>query len=292
MLRGSWNTASSRMRRIKVLFSVVLAGAMLTGSCAGFAQQTFLQAQRRHNAEMTELQPTWMGPVMQSDPRLSQSVRLSFSSFYAPGLHTVIYGNNHGVSMIAAKRFQIDFVPPSYFQNHSATLDDGFGNIFTQVKYRIASGNAEHGNFAVTAILTYGFAPRIYQNGLLTSVYGPKVAAGVARGHFNVQTTLGGMLPSSKVDLQGRAIEWNTTLQWHANPHVYVDVEDNTAFNLGGPLNGKTQNFVTPAAYYVVKGKEWKPTHPVFVFDAGMQIATTSFHLYNHNLVSEMRILF
>lgn len=271
---------------------MVFAAAMVAGSCATFAQQTFIEAQRRHNAEMTEVQPTWMGPLIQSDPRLAQAVRLSFASFYAPGAHTVSYGNNHGVSVIAAKRFQFDFDPPSYFQNHSATLNDGFGNAFTQVKYRIASGNAEQGNFAVTAIGAYGFAPRIYQNGLLTSVYLPKLAAGIARGHFNVQSTLGGMLPTSKVDLQGRAIEWNATLQWHANPHVYVDVENNTTFNMGGPLNGKTQNFVTPAAYYVVRGKEWKPTHPVFVFDAGMQIATTSFHTYNHNLVSEMRILF
>jgi len=271
---------------------MVLVADMVAGSCAAFAQQSFIQSQRRHNAAMTEVQPTWMGPLIQSDPRLAQSVRLSVSSFYAPGAHTISYGNNHGVSMIAARRFQFDFVPPSYFQNHSATLNDGFGNVFTQVKYRIASGNAEQGNFAVTAIVSHGFAPRINQNGLLTSVYGPKLAAGIARGHFNVQSTLGGVLPTGKVDVQGRAIEWNATLQWHANPHVYVDVENNATFNMGGPLNGKTQNFVTPAAYYVVRGKEWKPTHPVFVFDAGMQIATTSFHTYNHNLVLEMRILF
>jgi hypothetical protein len=41
-----------------------------------------------------------------------------------------------------------------------------------------------------------------------------------------------------------------------------------------------------------VKRKAWKPAHAVVVFDAGMQIATSQFHRYNHNLISEMRILF
>ena len=53
-----------------------------------------------------------------------------------------------------------------------------------------------------------------------------------------------------------------------------------------------TENFVTPAAFYVVRSKNWKPTHAFLVFDGGMQIATSGFHPCNHNLISEMRILF
>ena len=52
------------------------------------------------------------------------------------------------------------------------------------------------------------------------------------------------------------------------------------------------QNFVTPAAFYVVRPKNWKPTHPFLIFDGGMQIATSGFHTYNHNLISEVRVLF
>jgi hypothetical protein len=52
------------------------------------------------------------------------------------------------------------------------------------------------------------------------------------------------------------------------------------------------QNFVTPAAFYVVREKAWKPNHPFFVIDGGMQIATSGFHTYNHNLITEARILF
>ena len=49
---------------------------------------------------------------------------------------------------------------------------------------------------------------------------------------------------------------------------------------------------MTPAAYLSVRRKEWKPTHPVGILCAGMQIATTSTHIYNHNLIVEARIAF
>jgi hypothetical protein len=41
-----------------------------------------------------------------------------------------------------------------------------------------------------------------------------------------------------------------------------------------------------------VRQKEWKATHPYFIIDGGMQIATSGFYTYNHNLISEMRMIF
>lgn len=169
----------------------------MPGACAAQAQQSFYARFRANNETMTALQPTWMGPLMQSDARISQALRISTSNSYWP-TQTISYGNNHGLSIIALHRFQIDFDPPSYFRNHSPTLKDGFGNAGTQVKYRIASGNAEHGDFAVTAILYRSFTPGSYQNEMLTGAYFPKLAAGKAFGRFNVQSTLEGLLPTEK----------------------------------------------------------------------------------------------
>jgi hypothetical protein len=87
-------------------------------------------------------------------------------------------------------------------------------------------------------------------------------------------------------------VEWNLTAQAHPNAHLWFDIENNATFNRGGPFDGKTQNFITPAAFYMVRRRGWEPTHAAVVFDTGMQIATSGFHLYNHNLISEMRILF
>jgi hypothetical protein len=280
---------------VKILGTIstlAFAATTLAGGCAATAQQSFYGQLRRHNASMTDVQPTWMGPLIQSDSRLGQGIKLSVSDAHAPGAEMISYGNNKGISTIVDRRFQFDFDPPSYFRNHSAVLKDGFGNTATQVKYRIASGNAEHGNFAVTAILYRSFTPGSNQNGMLTGAYFPKLAAGKAFGWFNVQSVVSGVLPTGKIALQGRAVEWNLTGQVHASSLVWLDVENNALFNYGGPSDGKTQNFVTPVGFYVVRRKEWQPTHPVLVLATGMQIATSSFHTYNHNLISELRIIF
>jgi hypothetical protein len=73
---------------------------------------------------------------------------------------------------------------------------------------------------------------------------------------------------------------------------VWFEFENNATFYFAGSHDGKMQNFVTPAAFYVVRRKEWKPTHPFFILDGGMQMATSGFHTYNHNLISEARMLF
>jgi len=271
---------------------IALVVCSLACTVPGFSQQSYYQQFRSRNVAMADVQPTWMGPLIQSDARLSQAVKVSVSYANVTGGQVISYGNNHGVSLLGGQRFQLDINPPSYFQNHSTGMPDGFGNASTQLKYRIASGNSEHGNFAVTAALCRSFGGGYQQNGMLTDAWFPKLLAGKAFGRFVVQSALNGVLPTGRIAEQGRAIEWNSTAQLHANAHAYIDIENNLTWLAGGPDDGKTENFVTPAGFLVVRRKSWEPTHAVVVFDAGMQIATSSFHLYNHNLISELRILF
>ncbi len=280
------------MTGCKYISLLTLALSALSGSARLTAQQSYYQQFRSRNAAMTEVQPSWMGPLIQSDARLAQAVKISFSDADAPGAKTLTYGNNHGFSLLGGRRFQFDFNPPSFFRNHSATLPDGFGNASTQVKYRIASGNAEHGNFAISAALGRSVGGGLQQNGMLTSYYCPKLMAGKAIGRFDVQSALNGVLPTGKIALQGRVIEWNSTAQFHATRGAYFDVENNAAWFKGGPDDGRVQNFITPAAFYVLPHNSQGRTHSVIVFDAGMQIATSGFHTYNHNLITEMRMLF
>jgi len=277
---------------LRNLASLALAAASVAGACAAQAQQSYYAQFRTHNAEMAAVQPMWMAPLIQPDARLSQAARFSVANQRAAGEHIFIYGNDHGVSTIIGNRVQWDLDPPSFFRNHSSTFKDGFGNAGTQLKYRIASGNAEHGNFAITAITSYGFAPRAYQNFMLTSYFDPKIAAGIARGRFNVQSTFGGLLPTGKIAQQGRLIEWNGTAQVHPTAHLWFDVEDNAAWVKGSIYDGQMQNFMTPAAFYMIRRKNWESMHPVLVLDGGMQIATSHFSFYNHNLITEARILF
>lgn len=280
------------MNKLPSIPSLVLAWALAAGVCSAPAQQSFYQRFRANNATMKGIQPNWMGPLIQTDARLGQGVKIAVSNSNFPPVQPTIYGNNHGVSVILDRRFQLDFVPPSFFRNHSSTHKDGFGNAGTQVKMRLISGNAEHGNFAVSAVLFHGFGSNSYENQFLSAYYVPSIAAGKGFGHFAVVSSVGGFLPTAKVNEQGRAVELNLTAQAHAAPSLWVDIENNATFFHAGPADGQIQNFLTPAAFYMVRRREWGPQHAAVVFDCGMQIATSHMHFYNHNLVTEMRILF
>ena len=256
------------------------------------AQQTFKERFAGHNAAMTGLQPSWPTPVVEAEPRLTQYYRFAFTNQYtAAGTQTVNYGNGRGGGIVAFNRVEIDFYPPGYIQ-HNAAARDGFADTGALVKFRIASGNAEHGNYILTALLGHTFASSPH-NGALTDTWGPSLAGGVGfHHHYDVESSLGGTLPTGRIAVQGRSVQWNALIHDHATAHWWLELENNSTFFIEGPHDGKMQNFITPATYYVIKKSDWKPTHPYFVLAEGMQIATSEFHTYNHNLISEFRILF
>ena len=241
---------------------------------------------------MTALQPSWPTPLVEPEPRLTQYYRFAFSNQYtAARTQTVNYGNARGGGIVAWNRIEIDFLPPGYIE-HNSSAADGFGDTAVSGKFRIASGNADHGNFIATALLNHTFAssPR---NGAATDCWNPTLAGGIGfLRKFDVETSLGGSMPTGKIAAQGRTIVWNSLVHDHISPHMFLELENNATFYFAGSHDGKMQNFVTPAAFYIFKKKDWKPTHPFLVFTSGMQVATSGFHTYNHNWISEMRVLF
>ena len=277
------------MRSNRLICVVLTIVVCVIGAHRLYPQGSFSE----HNSAMAKLQPAFITPLVAPDPRLIQYARFSVSHEYnAEGTETVNYGNGKGGGIIAGNRFEFDFVPPPYIQ-HNSTAIDGFGDTSVLAKLRIASGDAERGNFDIAAILSHCFAMGSHKNGAATDSYSPAITAGFAfRRRFDAMTSLGGTLPTGKIYLQGRSVAWNSVAQAHATPHVWFEVENNSTFYFAGSHDGKMQNFVPPAAFYVVRPKSWKPTHPFFIFDGGMQIATSSFHTYNHNLISEARVLF
>ena len=243
---------------------------------------------------MTAVQPAFATPLVEADPRLVQYVRVAVSNEYtAAGTETVCYGNGKGAGVIAGNRFEFDFMPPAYIQHNVTTAVDGLGDTTASMKVRIASGNAQHGNYIVSAMLGHTFATGTYKNGALTDSFGPTLAGAIGVGkRVALESALGGTMPTGKIATQGRSIAWNALTQVHITPHSIFELENNATFYFAGSHDGKVQNFVTPALFFIERRKEWKPTHPFWVFDAGMQIATSGFHTYNHNLISEVRLIF
>lgn len=281
------------MKRFSIVASLILATAFVAGPCSATAQQSYLEGFNAHNKSMSALQPAWITPIVEADPRLVQYSRASFSKEYtSTRTETVSYGNGKGGGIIAGNRLEFDYMPPAYIQHNAKGSIDGLGDTSVLVKARIASGNANHGNFDVGALLGHSFATGTYKNGAVTDSWSPTLAAGLAFRRFNVQSALGGTMPTGKIATQGRTIAWNALSQFHATNHIWFEVENNATFYFAGSHDGKMQNFVTPGVFYVIRRKEWKPTHPFFIVDSGMQVATSGFHTYNHNLIAETRLIF
>lgn len=270
----------------------ILVTACAAVPATALAQQSFREQFLSHNAEMTKLQPAFITPLVAPDPRLMQYVRFSVSHEYtASHAETVSYGNLRGGGLIARRRFEFDWMPPAYIV-HNSTAKDGASDTCVLGKYRIASGNAQHGNYIVSAMVTKSFASGSHANGGATGVFTPAFAGGYAFRRYDFISSLGGTLPTGQIAKQGRSIAWSALVQAHATPHVWLELEDNATFYRGGQHDGQTQNFVTPGVFYVFRRKEWKPAHPFVIVDGGMQIASSAYHSYNHNLITEARLLF
>lgn len=286
------------VQKSQIIFACALAVLSTCCAIAGTAQQpnknpTFSERFFGHNAAMAALQPTWPTPLVETDPRLTQYYRFAFSNQYAAaGTQTVNYGNARGGGIVAWNRLEFDFLPPPYIQ-HNSTAVDGFGDCSVFIKARIVSANAEHGNYILTASGSHTFATGSAKNGALTDSWTPQLAGGIGvTKHIDVESSLSGNMPTGKIATQGRTIVWNALAQDHLSEHVWLELENNATFYFSGSHDGKMQNFITPAVFYVLKNKEWKPAHPFLVFCGGMQIATSGFHTYNHSTIAEMRILF
>ena len=227
------------MIKLRFISIFIVTAALVSGEHSSSAQQSFGKRFSAQNSAMTALQPAFITPLVAPDPRLIQYAKLSFSNEYtSTGTQTVNYGNSRGLGIIGGNRFEFDYIPPPYVQHNSSAID-GFGDTAAVVKYRIASGNAEHGDFEISAILNRCFATGGHKNGAATDTYGPALAAGFTHKKVDVISSLGGTMPTGKIATQGRTITWNALTQAHANPHVWLEIENNATFLFRRPPRWK-----------------------------------------------------
>ena len=254
------------------------------------AQQGFIANwQDRVNRTQAE-QPHWVTPLVTITPRLEQEFRTEFVRQITPTrIDTWNYGNGKGLELIPARRIELIFNVPPYVQHDSPTAKDGFGDVSFLLKYRIFARNEEdHGGSIITAFIGGSIPTGSYSNGSTDATVSPTLAVGKGYGRFDVQSTLGATLPVANSNKLGRPIAWNTALQYKTDPHWWPEVEFNTTYFKGGPNDGKVQNFVTPG----ILGRFPLHHRIGLTMGAGMQIATSEYHSFNHGLIFTARMPF
>jgi hypothetical protein len=257
------------------------------------AQSNFFHAWEDRVRATSARQPAWPVPVVGSPSTIVQLARLDFVRQYTSA-HTLTwnYDNGKGVNLIPFARTEFDVNLPPYIQHNTPKVADGAGDFSMVAKYR-PFASSEKGNYSTLVQLAFSVPTGSYKNGTATSTITPTVALGKGFGKFDIQSALGGVLPTSSVPQIGRTIQWNTTAQYRVGKYFWPEVEANASYYRGGANDGKNQVFLTPGMMVSkIKLRKDPKDRLGLVMGAGMQIATSSFHSYNHALVVTGRIVF
>lgn len=275
------------MRRIVSLLSLAVVGAVCAKAQTGFIDEW----QARVNKTQAE-QPHWVTPLVTVTPRLEQEFRTDFvRQVTATHLDNWTFGNGKGLELIPERHIELLANIPPYLSReapHTQTTRDGFGDASFVMKYRFLARNEEHGSAILTAFIGGSIPTGSYTNGSSDAIVTPTLAGGKGFGRFDVQSTAGVALPVENTEKLGRPVTWNTTLQYRVDPHTWPEVEFNTTYYNGGPNDGKVQNFVTPG----IVERFHLHNRLGITLGAGMQIATSEYHAYNHALVFTARMPF
>jgi hypothetical protein len=275
------------------IFTLLLLLAASTSTL--FSQDNFF-AKWEARASVTQAkQPVWHPPLISPYPQLIQVFRADFTRQITP-THTDTwnYGASRGLNLVPGFNSEIDVYYAPYIQHNSPKVKDGFGDVGFLSKYRFLSRNEKEGALMLSAQLVATIPTGSYSNGSLESSLQPTLLSGKGIGKFVLISCLGGNLPTGETNKLGRSIAWNTTAQYHLAKFVWPELESNTTYFFGGKNDGKKQNFLTPGVVFSkikLHPSEEKSRLGV-AFGAGMQIATSQFHAYNHELAITSRFVF
>lgn len=276
----------------KLITTLLLTAGMVVNLSA---QENFFSKWERRTSQTQSKQPAWSVPLIAPYPMLIQVFRADFTRQITPArTDTWNYGASRGLNLVPGLNSEIDFYYPPYIQHNAKGAKDGFGDVGFLYKYRIFSRNESHGNAMVSAQLTATIPTGSYSNGSTDAAVSPTLLTGKGFGKFDVISCAGGTLPTGDTAKLGRTVAWNTTVQYKIRKFFWPEIEDNATYFFGGKNDGKTQNFVTPGiTFSKLKFHPDDPkSRPGIAFGAGEQIATSTLHTYNHNLVLTARLVF
>jgi len=244
-----------------------------------------------HMAAVTQAkQPDWLSPLATTSGRLKQELRYDIWDQPAtPGNRTYQFGGGKGLELITSSRTQILAGIPSYTLHSPDGPRGGFGDLPLMLKFRIASAERGEGNYLLTFILGATAPTGSHRYGAGNAVLTPTLAFGKGFGKFDVQSTLGLNLPAGATAKLGRQLQWNTAFQYQAARKLWPELEVNSTFYKTGPNAGDKQVFLTPGLGF---GRVRLRKGFRFSSAAGLQIAVTKFHTYDHRWMFSERISF
>src|ERR1700674_932613 len=235
-------------------------------------------------------QPHFVSPIVTTHVLLVQQFRydMSWQQDRVSGTSTSNYGASKGLEIIPLSRLEVGIFPPNYL-THQSSVPDGFGDLSFQLKFWAFSATEGRGDYFVGFFFAGSLPTGSPPNGTGHTILSPTLAAAKGLGHWDIKTTFGANLPASGANLLGRAIVFNTAVNYKIKKVFWPMLEQNSVFWSGGVLDGKKQVFLTPG---FVLGSFRVAERLRFAIAAGVQIAVTEFHQYNHRWILSLRFPF
>jgi hypothetical protein len=204
-------------------------------------------------------QPAWVAPLATTTPLLVQQFRYDAQFQHSGnGLDATLLGGGKGLELVLPTDTELQIsVPPYVDKNSYETLVkgkiktispvDGFNDWpLLTLKQRLAGGNAQNGDYVVTALLTVQAPIGIRTLTNHAWVISPGIGAGKGFGPFVAQATSTVSLPLEEASTVGKTWNNNVALQYHALKYFWPEVELNeTTWFDGSTRDGKNQLFAT-----------------------------------------------
>jgi hypothetical protein len=280
--------ANDMIRKVGIIICLLASAGSVC------AQVNFLQKWETRTTQAQAKQPSWSVPLFAPYPMLVQVFRFdAMRQITSARTSTWNYGAGRGLNLVPGFNSEFDVYNPPYIQYHSKATD-GFGDVAFLYKYRILSANQKHGNYALSMQMVATIPTGAHTNGSTDASISPTILGGKGFGRFDVISSLGATLPTGDTLKLGRSVAWNTTAQYHTGKYFWPEIEANATYFFGGKNDGRSQNFLTPGgttSRFKFHPKDEQSREGI-AFGAGMQIATSQFHTYNHQIVLTSRIIF
>jgi hypothetical protein len=235
-------------------------------------------------------QPHFVAPIVTTHVMLVQQFRYDMSWQQDPsgGTLTSNYGNSRGLEIIPSSRLEVGIFPPSYVV-HQTNVANGFTDLSYQVKFRAFSRTEGEGDYFVGFFFGGTVPTGSVPHGLGHAVLSPTFAVSKGLGPWDIQSTIGATLPAGGTNVLGRALIFNTAVDYRIKGKIWPMIEQNSTFWSDGPLNGNRQVFLTPG---LVLGSFPLIERLHMGVGVGVQIAVSSFHQYNHRWIFSIRLPF
>ncbi len=195
-------------------------------------------------------QPSWPSPIMTTTPLIKELIAYGQAFQTQPnGARNTVYNggvNALGLHVVPTLYNEFTIGLPTYQVRTGKQQAEGLTDLpFLLVKHRLASGNAENGDYVVTVFLA-GQAPTGIKPFTADSyVVTPTLAIGKGFGDFNIQATIGTPWPVRNYSRLGTQLQTNVAFQYHLFKYFWPEVELNYTHWMNGARDGLDQLFMT-----------------------------------------------